>query len=195
MSFSVYPHMTFAKVADGINIYIFFLWMIHQDKHSGHRVALIPLDLQKCFWDKVVLPALKKHLDVASLPYMHFTVEEHQRKTTGKSQPKGADHYSGTSKAVDPSVLEKMIATIWEIIKDNYPGDILHQFRSFFFVLEAKGIKLYTQDSLRTGGDLWETLIPQFPHLDFEYMMDPAHGQLVVYLSTQVLTPSLWWGC
>jgi hypothetical protein len=73
-----------------------------------------------------------------------------------------------------------MIATIWEIIKDNYPGDILHQFRSFFFVLEAKGIKLYTQESLRTGGDLWETLIPQFPHLDFEYMMDPAYGQLVV---------------
>jgi hypothetical protein len=181
ISLSSCPHTTFAKVAEGVHIYILFPRMIHRDEYSGYRVNIVPLPLQTMFWDQVVLPALKKHLDVASLPYMDFTVEEFQHKTAPKSNPKGADHFSGTSKAVDPSVLEKMIATMRDIIKNDYPGEMLHRFGSFFFVLEAKGIKLSTQEYLgSSGSDPWQRLTQQFPQLNFEYMMDPANGQFIV---------------
>ena len=143
----------------------------------------MPLDLQKTFWDKVLLPALIQHLDVAYLLYMDYTVEEHQRKTAGKLSP---DHYSGISKAVNPSVLEKMIATMQEIIKDDHHGDLLHQLGSFFFVLKAKGIKLYTMEHLMTDRNPWKSLVQEFSQLDFDYMMDPAHMQLIVDMGLSI---------
>jgi hypothetical protein len=181
MSLSSCPHTLFAKVAEGVNIYVLFPRMIHRDEHSGRRVSFIPLVLQTMFWDKVLLPALKEHMPAASLPYVDFTVEEFHAKTAPKHKPKGADHFSGISKAIDPSVLEKMIPTMREIIRNDYRGDMLHRFGSFFFVLEGKGIKLYTQESLSSSGsNAWQRLIQEFPQLDFNYMMDANHGQLVV---------------
>jgi hypothetical protein len=144
----------------------------------------MPLALQTIFWNQLLLPALREHLDEPSLPYMDFTVEEFQQKSATKSKPKGADHFNGTSKAVDPSVLEEVVATMRNTIRresgsDYSTVDMLHRFGSFFFVLEVKGIKLYTQQSLERWSDPWKILTKQFPQLDFQYMMDPTHGQLV----------------
>ena len=112
MPLSSCPHTQFAQSSDSVNIYIMFPRMIHRDEHSGRRITLMPLDLQKIFWDKVLLPALREHVDEASRPYMDFTVEEFQNKTASKARPTGANHYNGTSKVVDPSVLERIIATM-----------------------------------------------------------------------------------
>jgi hypothetical protein len=189
MSLSTCPHTTFAKVSDGINVYIFFPRMIHRDEHSGHRITLMPLLLQEMFWDKVLLPALREHLDAASMPYMGFTVKDFQRKTASKARPKGSDHYSGTAKAISPSVLEKTIKSMRRILRED-PGFVLDRFGSFFFVLEAKGIKLYTQEPLGSQSDPWKTLCDQFPQLDFDYMMDPMKGQLVADIGISI-NPSI----
>jgi hypothetical protein len=190
MPLSACPHTTFAKVSDGVNVYIFFPRMIHRDEHSGHRITLMPLQLQELFWDKVLLPALREHLDAASMPYMGFTVQDFQRKTASKARPKGSDHYSGTAKAISPSVLEKTIKSMRRILREE-PGFVHDRFGSFFFVLEAKGIKLYTQESLGSWGDPWQTLCDQFPQLDFDYMMDQTKGQLVADIGISI-NPSIF---
>jgi hypothetical protein len=181
-SLSSCPHTLFAKVAEAVNIYIFFPRMIHRDKRTGRRVTLMPLALQNIFWNKVLLPALKQHSSAQLLPYVDFTVEELEQKT-GKSRP---DHYTGISRAVPPSVLMNMVDTMDDIIRRDYPGEILHRFGSFFFVLEAKGIKLYTQASLSPDSDPWHLLEQHFPQLDLEYMMDSNYGQLMVDIGVSI---------
>jgi hypothetical protein len=193
------PHTLFAKVVDGISIYIFFPRMLHQDEHSGHRITRIPLDIQNLFWNKVVLPALKSHSRKSALPYLDFTVEELRSKSGGKTKPKG-DLFSGICKPVDALAFQKIQTTMRDIISQPTGDNLLARFGSFFFVMEAKGIKLYTQEYIPTissqqqnvqpqSPNPWEALSQQFPHLDLNYMMDQKHGQLVVDIGLSV-TPS-----
>jgi hypothetical protein len=184
MPLSACPHTTFAKVAEGFNIYIFFPRMIHRDEHSGRRVTIIPLEVQNVFWDKVVLPTLKTLTPSAAQPYLDFTVDEFQKKAAGKSRLKGS-HYTGTSKAIDSRAFQELQTSMRKIIKQDLPGGLLSRYGSFFFVMEAKGIKLYTHDNPYSG-DPWKNLIRQFPQLDMDYMMDQANGQLVVDVGVAV---------
>jgi hypothetical protein len=185
MPLSACPHTTFAKVAEGLSLYIFFPRMIHRDEYTGHWITLIPLEVQTVFWDKVVLPALQMHIHTAARPYLDFTVEELQKKSGGKTRPKG-NHFSGTSKAVDSAAFHNLQRTMRDIIKQELPNGLLTRYGSFFFVMEGKGIKLYTQAHPQAGGAAWNDLTRQFPQLDMDYMMNQANGQLVVDVGISV---------
>jgi hypothetical protein len=72
-----------------------------------------------------------------------------------------------------------------KIIEQDLSGRLLCQYGTFFFVMEAKGIKLYTQVNPGSG-NAWENFITQFPQLDMDYMMNQANGQLVVNVGVSV---------
>ncbi|KAA1480145.1 hypothetical protein DENSPDRAFT_855718, partial [Dentipellis sp. KUC8613] len=59
----------------------------------------------------------------------------------------------------------------------------LGRFASFFFILEAKGIKLETQSTLDERADPWKMLTEEYVQLDWDYMVDHANGELLVDLA------------
>ncbi|KAF9224674.1 hypothetical protein BS17DRAFT_816891 [Gyrodon lividus] len=54
-------------------------------------------------------------------------------------------------------------------------------FGSFFFIVEAKGIKLWTKSSVVQKRPL-QSLMSEFPALDWDHMTDCRHGELLLDL-------------
>jgi hypothetical protein len=58
---STIPHTHFAQMSSGagtLNIYVVFPHMIHKHRGTGHRVAIMPYEVQAMWWSDVVHPAL-----------------------------------------------------------------------------------------------------------------------------------------
>ncbi|RPD71541.1 hypothetical protein L226DRAFT_547241 [Lentinus tigrinus ALCF2SS1-7] len=78
---SVIPHTVFGKLSEGdtpMFIYICFPRMLHRDDR-GRREALMPFEVQRKFWDNVLLPALRSHAGLVSHAYGSTTVDDAQR--------------------------------------------------------------------------------------------------------------------
>jgi hypothetical protein len=175
------PHTSFGTIgggAGGLNIYIFFPRMIHRDELSGHRVTNMPKHVLEYFWIHVLLPAIAENVDDAEAPYAALTLPEVQYKArkNGTRQRK-----PGRPKAIPfaPRVLQGIMKTMRQIIKEK--PERLTLFGSFFFVVEAKGIKLWTKSRADQKKPI-QSLMTEFPALDWDYMTDHRHGELVVDL-------------
>ena len=171
------PHTPFGHVggcSGNLNIYIAFPRMIHRDELSGRRVTNIPKEVLDYFWTHVLLPAIDSNVDDVEAPYAALTLPEVRYKSRkgGARRPK-----PGRPKAVPfaPQAFQNIITTMEEIIQEGQEQFAL--FGSFFFVVEAKGIKLWT----KTVSPL-ESLLMEFPALDWNYMTDREVGELVVDL-------------
>ena len=171
------PHTTFGTIGGGsgsLNIYIFFPRMIHRDELSGRRATNIPKEVLDYFWTHVLLPAIARNVGDVEAPYAALTLPEVRYKSRkgGTRNPK-----AGRPKAVPfaPAVLQDIIATMAEIIRDD--PERLTLYGSFFFVVEAKGIKLWT----KTVSPL-ESLLLEFSALDWDYMTDHEYGELIMDL-------------
>ncbi|KAF9218536.1 hypothetical protein BS17DRAFT_822747 [Gyrodon lividus] len=73
------PHTSFGTISGGsggLNVYIFFPRMIHQDKLSGHQVTNIPKEVLDSFCMHVLLPAITKNIEDAQAPYAALTLPE-----------------------------------------------------------------------------------------------------------------------
>ncbi|KAF9222254.1 hypothetical protein BS17DRAFT_837874 [Gyrodon lividus] len=152
--------------------------MIHQDKLSGHRVTNIPKEVLDSFWMHVLLPAITKNVEDAQAPYAALTLP----KVQYKAQKNGTHQRKpGHPKAVPfaPEVLQHVMVSMRKIIQ-NKP-ERLTLFRSFFFVVEARGIKLWTKSSACQKKPN-QSLISEFPALDWDYMTDQRHGELILDL-------------
>jgi hypothetical protein len=68
-----------------------------------------------------------------------------------------------------------------EDILDEKAGDPCYDcFRSHFFVLEMKGIKVSTSLDEVTSTDPWEMLMKNHPNYDWEYMENSNNGELLI---------------
>ncbi|KAI0323641.1 hypothetical protein GY45DRAFT_1264276 [Cubamyces sp. BRFM 1775] len=177
---SIVPHTIFAKISDSsspIYILICFPRMLHRHEARGTWEALIPFEVQRMFWNAVLLPALRQHAEPGTEAYMPATVDENLMRAGSKDQRKGA-HNKAKTVNVQPHVLSKLQATMRDIIHDN-PD--LSLYGSFYFVLDAKNLKLQTRMSLHDiheHSSPWSQLKLCHPSLDFDYMVNRQNGEL-----------------
>ncbi|RPD72320.1 hypothetical protein L226DRAFT_438871, partial [Lentinus tigrinus ALCF2SS1-7] len=182
---STVPHTIFAKVNDGsqpIYILICFPRMLHRTFDTGRWEANMPFEIQRMFWDEVLLKAFHKHVTPDSEAYTATSVQEVLLKGGSKDQRKGALYRARTT-IITPDQLWKVQDTMREIIKRDPELDL---FASFYFVLDAKNLKLQTRVSVARLGETanpWLSLKDEVPHLDLDYMVDRANGELTIDLA------------
>lgn len=175
------PHTPFARVRDGqgsFTVYIFFPRMVHRNEHTRRREVKIPFPVQALFWELVVLPALVAVSPEYTMPYVDYTVDERLRRGAGPGQRKGGS-YKPKGIELDDHLFLRMQEHMANILEDRTVATF-DRFRSHFYVLEAKGIKLHTMSPADEGPQLWRKLQQRFPALDLEYMMDRKNGELIL---------------
>lgn len=174
---STIPHTRFAKIGP-LDIVICFPRMVHRHEKSGFKETIIPLAVLMWFWDAVVLPAVRRTVVATKRPYLDFSAERHMDKAKGGGQGGNGALFNGASRALTASEFERVCSLMREFMKGKHNDDLLGRFGSFFFVAQAKGIKLTTHTGLDAHVDLWDGLRAQYPELDWEYMQDRRHGEL-----------------
>ncbi|EIW51258.1 uncharacterized protein TRAVEDRAFT_54722, partial [Trametes versicolor FP-101664 SS1] len=177
---SIVPHTVFAKISDSsspIYVLICFPRMLHRHEARGTWEALIPFEVQRMFWNEVLLPALRQNAEPGTEAYMPATVDENLLRAGSKDQRKGA-HFKAKTVNIQPHILTDLQATMREIIRDNPELDL---YGSFYFVLDAKNLKLQTRMSLhdvKQASSPWSKLKLCQPCLDLDYMVDRRNGEL-----------------
>ncbi len=187
MSFPIsgVPNTTFgtlSNAAGSMFLYICFPRMIHRDEMTHKRANRIPKEILDFFWEHILLPAIRKHVDAGSAPYVSLTLDEVRFKAR-----KGKSKKPGRPKAVpfNMELLHEIQRTMEETIRDH--PDRYANYGSFFFVLECKGVKLWAKTSL--FNDLKspvDILLEGIPCLDWKYMMDRMNGELLVDLGMSI---------
>jgi len=183
MSFPIcgIPHAIFGTLSSApsaMYVYICFPRMIHRDEMTHRRANRIPKEVLDFFWEHVILPAIAQHADIGSAPYVALTLDEVRFKAR-----KGNSKKAGRPKAV-PFTMESLskIKTTMEDIIRNDPSRYAN-YGSFFFILDCKGIKLWAKTSvLNEDANLIKVLQNGIPALDWLYMADRNHGELLVDL-------------
>lgn len=172
------PHIHFltsSLAATPFYTYIFFPRIIVRSKGTRSRYFnFIPLPLQKRFFSEVVIPALNAVSDSMAQNYTKFDLENLNWKA-------GAGKQAGTVKnfALPAEVVPALERKMRDIISGRADLD---QFGSFFFVTDARGIKLSTKVHLSQPvmrGALLGKL-KALPGLDWEYMFDRCNGELLL---------------
>ncbi|KAI6137535.1 hypothetical protein BKA82DRAFT_4023805 [Pisolithus tinctorius] len=180
------PHTVFGALSNAagtMNVYICFPRMIHRDEMTHKRANRIPKEVLDFFWEHVLLPAIRAHADVSSAPYVSLTLKEVQFKARKGGKTKKA----GRPKAVPFSmqVLKQIQKTMEAIIRED-PSRFAN-YGSFFFVLECKGIKLWTKTTLSGAVQTpVQALLHGLPALDWSHMVDRANGELLVDLGISI---------
>ncbi|KAI0691050.1 hypothetical protein C8T65DRAFT_587481, partial [Cerioporus squamosus] len=185
-SLSIIPHTIFAKIVEGscpINLIICFPRMLHRNSFTHKWEALIPFEIQRLFWDLVLLPALHECLGDADKPYVPVTVHNNQLKSASKEQKEGLLFRAKTA-SISPSVIWAMQDVMRRKVKEDPSLDL---YGSFFFVIDAKNYKLQTRVPVSSSGEPqmspWQALKAALPQLDLDYMADRSNGELTVDLA------------
>lgn len=138
---------------------------------------MIPWEIHAEFLDKVVYAAIVEVEDESNLVSKNYTVAEWQWKASMKAQFSGR----GKNVIIAPDRFHKMQIVMRRIIKAN--PESLGRFGSFFFVLEAKGIKQTTNYIVGSNEPNPYTLLKDsHPEIDFEVLKKRENGQLLMDL-------------
>ncbi|KAG2136431.1 hypothetical protein DEU56DRAFT_756337 [Suillus clintonianus] len=178
---SAIPHACIGRISSAsstLNLYIAFPRMIHRHPVNGRRITLIPQEVLDIFWDRVLLPSIGDCTDASWAPYLKHTLEEARYKANGAGGRRGG---WGPPKSIPLS--DDDFKDVQERMQDRIrDGEAeLSMFGSLFFILEGKGIKLLTKDGQRgrfSGPE--EALRRNLSDLDWPYMMNRQHGELLV---------------
>ncbi|KDQ07780.1 hypothetical protein BOTBODRAFT_180456 [Botryobasidium botryosum FD-172 SS1] len=164
---STIPHACIAQLSEG---------------NGGARMLKVLVE----FWEKVVLPCIAEHCDIASTPFFATTVRGNTLRTATKGQPEG-NLNRPKQLCVDPDIF----VAIQQSMCDKVQRDpSLAVFKGFFFVVNLKGckqsssitIKLDDLDLPKSEGPLAK-LERQFSELDFDYMWGRRNGELYLDLA------------
>ena len=168
---STIPHMHFGKVDKLFDILIMFPRMKHKHPLTGRSATLIPWEIQNQFLVEILHPAMAFASDEARHPYVDYDMETWRWKS--------ATMY-GFQKTV--VMQHAQLSALQEAMKDTIAGDEeLAHFGSFFFVMEAKGIKLRTMTMDRDVNVL-EVLQEKFSCVNFDELSRRENGQVLVDL-------------
>jgi hypothetical protein len=174
-SLSVIPHTHFAKV-QRFNIYVFFPRMMHKDPVTGRNAVNVPWEVQSLWLTDVIYPAIIAGENATTMAYKDYTLDEWRWKASGQRR---FDGQTKTVHVAEAHILPMQVA-MENIIKEN---DDLDLFGSFFFVLDARGIKDYTNVTIGDHDDTpYEELKRKFPIFDWETLDSRENGQALVDL-------------
>jgi hypothetical protein len=83
------PHMCFADMGDGVNIYIFFLRATYNKCNSHFKDANVThLDQQLCL-NHITLPALQEHVPYSELAHYGYDADGFNQKTATQTHITG----------------------------------------------------------------------------------------------------------
>jgi hypothetical protein len=170
------PHMTFGHFGEAtqqFNLYVFFPRMVHKNEKNNRAITIMPQELRELWLSEAVFKALAASMDhyPGTSEYLPHSVDQLRWKAGGHSrQP---------TFAVSPSAMTSLLANIHSRITTN--EDLLSRFGSFFFVLDARGIKTLTKQQ-KSDMNAFQVLQTVVPTLDWDHMMDRTNGELYLDL-------------
>ena len=168
---STIPHMHFGKVDKLFDVIIMFPRMKHKNPLTGQSATLIPWEIQNQFLVEVLHPAMAFASDEACHLYVDYDIETWRWKSTTMY---------GFKKTV--VMQHEQLSTLQDVMKDTIAQDPeLAHFGSFFFVMEAKGIKLRTMTMDRDVNVL-EVLYEKFSCVNFDQLSKRENGQVLIDL-------------
>ena len=170
------PHMTFGHFGEAtqqFNLYVFFPRMVHKNENNNRAITVMPHELQELWLSEAVFKALQASMDhyPGTSEYLPHSTEQLRWKVGGHSrQP---------TFPVSPSAIKSLLANISSKVTKN--EDLLSRFGSFFFVLDARGIKTLTKQH-KSDMNAFQILQTVVPSLDWDHMMDRKNGELYLDL-------------
>ncbi|KAH8074210.1 hypothetical protein BXZ70DRAFT_911569 [Cristinia sonorae] len=178
------PHVQFIR-CNKVSVLIMFPRMVHTHPVTGKAATAVPLDIQKVWWDEIVLPALHSCVGEGSKIYVTTTTEHGQRKTKTKGQKMGNINQIKEA-SVQPEELNRLFDCMEDRVKElGATNKVVAGFGSFFCMLESKGIKMKTVCDLPPGGfeegeHPLKKMERELPDYDWEYLEDRKNGELYV---------------
>jgi len=173
VSISKIPNMHFAHTgkAEGYaNITVMFPRMKHKYPLRSKWETKIPFEVQAFWLRHVVYPALRRITEDGMGVYTQGELEDTQFKFEGSAEK--------TLQIRGPH-LTVLVANIHQILRDKQDSDF-DGYKSFFFVVDIRGIKASTTCDESSPTDPWDTLLAQHPSLDWEYMESEDNGELLI---------------
>lgn len=170
------PHMPFGyfgEASQQFNLYIFFPRMIHKNTRNNRAITIIPHDLQDLWFSEVILKALTSALE------KHPGIGEYLSHSTEQLRWKTGDRARRPTIALAPESLALLLTAIHYRVSEK--DDLLSCFGSFFFVLDARGIKLLSKQ-YGPAETAFQALQRIVPGLDWNLMQDRAKGELYLDL-------------
>jgi hypothetical protein len=182
-SLSQIPHTHFGQIGQGsgqFNIYVFFPRMIWRNPGRNRMATLIPQVVQDLWFSEAVIPAIRKSLQnyPGLLEYLPISVE-HLRWRTG-------DKRGYKTIPITAAALDTMQANLRLGLKEK--PELLGRFGSFFFAVDARGIKFLSKQHARNQ-DLYQALRSTVPQLDWDHMSNRSHGELFLDLGISYHPP------
>lgn len=176
ISIASLPHTFFGKIGV-FNIMIVFPRMKHMNPISRRSSTLLPWEMHAKFLSEVVHTAIIGIEDKEMLAYKDYNINEWYWKASTSSR------FSGSRKSVTVTrfmALQQMMRDIITLRTENN-GEDLSMFASFFFVMEAKGIKHQTTSVVGKGmPDPYTLLCQNISYLDFDKLQERENGQLLM---------------
>jgi hypothetical protein len=170
------PHMPFGyfgEASQQFNLYIFFPRMIHKNTNNNRTITIMPQELQDLWFSEVMLKALASALN------QYPGIGEYLPHSTEHLRWKTGDRARRPTIPLAPESLASLLTAIHYGVSEN--DDLLSCFGSFFFVLDARGIKLLSKQ-YKQGETAFQALQGVVPGLDWDYMQDRANGELYLDL-------------
>jgi hypothetical protein len=170
------PHMPFGyfgEASQQFNLYIFFPRMMHRHTGNHRTITIMPHELQDLWISEAIFKALPSALG------RYQGIEEYIPHSTEQLRWKTGDRARRPTIALAPLSLKSLLATIHCTVSQN--KDLLSQFGSFFFVLDARGIKLLSKQ-YGPGETAFQALQRIVPSLDWSYMQERSNGELYLDL-------------
>ena len=169
------PHTHFGILGKQFDIIIMFPRMKHINATTRKHATLIPWEIYSEFLVQVLYPAVVTCCHPGQWPYVDYTIDQWRWKASMDNRFSGKK-----SVTVQAGQFHRMIEVMRAMIKEN---DKLGHFGSFFFVMEAKGIKHRTLCQVnRNGVNPYEVLCSKFDMVDFDALMERENGQVLMDL-------------
>jgi hypothetical protein len=172
-SLSVIPHVPIANLSSNPGLFSLFMMFPRMlSTQKSDQQSFLPYPILCHLWDQLLLPAIHMVLEEDNFPsaYAPRSVEENTRRTRTRGRLAG-NPARAQGFVLSPSRFSQFQHKLNEVIAQS-PG-ATKQFGSFFFVLEAKGIKQWTSDT-----DPFSKLCSAFPQFDWDYLQDRQHAEL-----------------
>jgi hypothetical protein len=172
------PHMRFADLGEGVNVYVFFPRAIHNKRNSRFKDANVSFLDQRLFLERVVLPALQKNVPFTDMSRYGYDADGFNQKTATQTHTTGRKGIpKGLSVKLD--AFHGMQESMREILNRDLDGE-LAQYGSFFFVLEGKGVGLglVVEDmTVSAPTQPLQNLSEHFTKIDFGFILDRDNGE------------------
>ena len=171
------PHMPFGYFGEAtqqFNLYVFFPRMVHKNPNNNRAITIMPQELQELWLSEAVFKSLAASMDQypGTSEYLPKSIEQLRWKSGG--------HARQPTLPISPPTLASLLANIRLEISENN-ADLLSCFGSFFFVLDARGIKMLTKQHTPEE-NAFQSLQMLVPSLDWDHMLERENGELYLDL-------------